>query len=569
MKYLIILVLLFFTKSNKTIISNPDYFSPPVDIPILLSGNFGELRANHFHSGIDIRTEGKTGLEVYSAADGEVARIFISPTGFGHALYINHPNGTTTVYGHLQEFREDIAEYAKSVQYENESFSIDIPVPKGKFPVKRGELIARSGNSGSSGGPHLHFEVRDTESEHPLNPLLFNFDIEDTMSPQIQSVMFYPLSEDAHIAGQVSPKKVETVYYDGAYHLKSNPTLSVYGEVGFGIQALDYLDGSWSKCGIYEIDLSVDGELIYTFEMDELDFDETRYLNSHIDYSYYIDNNRRFHKNWVEPGNELNNYPVLINNGKIKLDDGKTHHINYVLKDVSGNSRKLEFKVLSKKLDINHAKEAGSYFAYDQTNVLNKDGVEASFNPGTFYSNFYFEFTESPSGGKYYSPIYKLHKNEVPVHKNYDLSITADNLPVNLRNKALLATVNEKSGKAWALGGKYENGKVTASVRELGNFAIVVDTIAPTIKPVNINNHKTLTNKNKISFKIDDDFSGISSYSGEIDGNWILFEYDAKNDLLEYYFDEEHLTLNTNHQLELIVTDAKDNRTTYEAEFYR
>lgn len=568
MKYLIVMILLFFVNTNHTPVSDPDYFSPPLKIPLVLSGNFGELRANHFHSGIDIKTEGKTGLEVYAAAEGDVSRIFISPTGFGHALYIDHPNGTTTVYGHLLRFNDDLAAYAKAIEYQKESFSIDIPVPKGMFHFDKGDLIAYSGDTGSSGGPHLHFEVRKTESEHPVNPLFYNFDIPDDMAPQIQSVMFYPLSDDAHVSGSANPQRVETVYYEGAYHLKSNPTLSVYGDIGFGIQTFDYLDGSWSKCGVYEIDLSVDGKMIYEFQMDELDFDETRYLNSHIDYSQYQQYGRQLHKSWVEPGNLLNNYPLLVNHGEITLDDGKTHTISYLVKDAKGNSSKLSFNVLSKQMDLKHESPEGIPFYYDRANTVRNEKITATFEPGTFYSDFNLEYEEKPANNLYYSPIFKLGSSDIPVQQYFEISIKPDNLPLELFDKALIATISS-NGRAWALGGSYSNGQVTASVRELGNFTITVDTVAPTITPVNIRSNSTLTNRNKISFKINDDFSGISTYRGEIDGKWVLFEYDSKNNLLEYYFDSDYLTLNTNHQLKLVVTDVKNNVATYEANFYR
>ena len=569
MKFMLLIYLLLFSNPDLPIVSNPDYFSSPVKIPILLSGNFGELRTNHFHSGIDIKTAGKTGLPVYSSADGDISRINISPTGFGLALYIDHPNGTTTVYGHLENLRDDIAKYAKSIQYSKESFSIDISVPKGLFHVTKGELIAHSGNSGSSGGPHLHFEIRTKDNQHPINPLLYNFNVQDAIAPQILSVMFYPLSDDAHISGKNYSQRVETVYYDGAYHLKGTPVLNVYGDLGFGLQALDYLDGSWNKCGIYEINLSIDGRLVYSFKMDELDFDETRYLNSHIDYSQLAKYGRRLHKNWVEPGNHLSNYTTISNQGKIRFDDGEKHSISYLLKDVKGNSSKLEFRVNTKQMAVSKIEETGIPIRYNSTNNIDKKGLKVRFNSGTFYSDFKLEYEEKAATNGLYSAIYRLHNKEVPVHQNFDLMIEGGKLPLRLREKALIALIDEKTGKTSAFGGEYENGWVKSKIRQLGSFAIAIDTIAPSITPINIKSRTTLTNNRKISFKIRDEFSGITSYHGEIDGHWVLFEYDAKNNLLEYYFDEDQLELNKRHQLILTVTDAKNNQNTYEANFFR
>ncbi|MGD9929285.1 MAG: M23 family metallopeptidase [Mangrovibacterium sp.] len=567
-RYTFLLFSLFF----KTVFSQApalDYYNAPVKIPMLLSGNFGELRSNHFHSGIDIKTNGQNGVPVYPAADGEVSRIYISPGGFGLALYIDHPNGSTTVYGHLQKLRDDLAAFARSEQYEKESFAVDLLVPKGKFKVRRNEIVAYSGNSGSSGGPHLHFEIRETGTQQPLNPLLFQFNITDKMPPSILSVMLYPLSEDAHISGKPYAQRFETVFYDGAYHLKNNPVITVFGEVGFGLQSLDYLDGSWSKCGVYEIGLSVDGKPIYTFRMDKLSFDETRYLNSHIDYEHFQKHNRRLHKNWVEPGNKLNNYPVLENQGKAMLDDGKIHEVSYLVKDVKGNSSRLTFKVQSKPAKISQPEKEEILVPFNKSYSLDKTGLEASFKAGSFYSDLRLDYQEKPSNNLYYSSIFKLHSNEVPVHDYFRLKLKAVKLPNELQEKALIASIDEKTGKKWALGGNYENGWVEANVRQLGSFAIAVDTVAPTITPVNIKNKTILTDKNKISFKIADDFSGIESYRGEINGKWVLFEYDAKNRLLEYHFDPQRMEFNKKQHLKLVVSDAKNNRTTYEASFFR
>ena len=565
------LLISFFLISATAFAQAPDreYFRSPVDIPILLSGNFGELRSNHFHSGIDIKTQGKNGLPVYAAAAGEVSRIYISPSGFGLALYLDHPNGKTTVYGHLLSLREDIQAYARKIQYERESFAVDLAVPKGTFRVEKGEQIALSGNSGSSGGPHLHFEIRDTESQNPLNPLLFKFPVSDKMNPKILSAAIYPLSDHSHVAGAAAERVIETVYYDGAYHLKGNPTLSVFGDIGFGLQVLDYLDGSWSKCGIYEITLAVDGEPVYTFLMNELSFAETRFLNSHIDYNHYRQHYRRLQKSWVDPGNKLSNYPLLVNHGIVRLTDGKQHQISYEIKDTYGNSSKLNFRVQSKPENLTRINKPGRLIRYDKREDFETDGLQAHFMPGTFYANFNLDYQTKPANNLYYSPLYQLHNDRTPVHNPYLLKLKADGLPDSLKHKSLIAVVDGKSGKKWSMGGQYEDGWVTARVRQLGTFAISVDTVPPTIQPLSIANKNRLTEQSRIRFKIADDFSGIDTYRGEIDGQWVLFEYDAKSNLLSYELDKERLQFGKNHSLKLTVTDSKNNQTTYQATFYR
>src|SRR5690554_6952734 len=248
MKYFTII---FLTLYSFSVFGQTNEYTSPVKIPIFLSGSFAELRANHFHSGIDIKTQGVTGKPVYSVADGYISRIVVSPAGFGQALYIDHPNGTTSVYGHLESFRDDIAQYVKNIQYERESFRIDLQVPKDHFPVKQNEFVARSGNTGSSGGPHLHFEIRDTPTEEPLNPLHYSFPVKDNVPPGLYSLMVVPLNEFGHVDFQVQKKIYPLVYVNGKYQIRNNPVIRAYGLIGFGIQANDFFDGSNNRCGVY------------------------------------------------------------------------------------------------------------------------------------------------------------------------------------------------------------------------------------------------------------------------------------------------------------------------------
>jgi len=546
-----------------------DYFSSPVRIPIYLTGNFGELRPNHFHSGIDIKTEGKTGLPVYAPADGFVSRINVSPSGFGLALYIDHPNGTTTVYGHLSKLREDMQQYIRTIQYQRESFAADVSVPKGKLVVKKNEIIAYTGNSGSSGGPHLHFEIRETASQHPLNPLNFHFSIKDDMKPQILAAMIYPLSADAHVAGKQKPQRIDAVFYQGEFHLKGNPVYSVYGKVGFAIQTLDYLNGSWSKCGVYQITLKIDGNKIYTFRLDELSFNETRYINSHIDYEYYQEHWQKFQKSWLDPGNKLQNYHDMVNHGIVDLSDGELHEVSYEIQDVYGNTSLLSFSVKSREMQIIRPTREGKPVYYNKTSAVSSNDFVAEFDPGTFYRDQLLNFSEAPSNNLYYSNIFKLHNTTIPVHQYFDLKIKPSSLPTALQDKALIVNIDPNNGRKYAQGGSYQNGWVKARVRTLGTFAVSVDTIPPVIQALSIQNKNKLTEANRIRFKISDDLSGIYQYRGEIDGQWVLFEYDAKNSLLEYYFDQDRFQFKQNHKLKLTVTDSKENESVYEAGFYR
>ena len=567
MKYFIIILLTF---CSMFVSGQAPVYSPPVKIPILLSGSFAELRSNHFHSGIDIKTRGVTGIPVYTINDGYISRIVVSPTGFGRALYIHHPNGTTSVYGHLESFREDIARYVKNIQYAKKSFRIDFPVEKNLFPVKKDDFIAKSGNSGSSGGPHLHFEIRDTETEEPLNPLQFDFPVKDNIAPRIFSLMIVPLNEFGHVDFQAEKKYFPVSYSEGKYFLQNNPIIPVYGKIGFAIRANDYFDGSNNKCGVYSMRMFFDGELYYSFRMDRFSFNETRYLNSHIDYEEYILSKNRYQKAWLDPGNRLKIYDYLRNEGTLRVTDGNIHHVRFELTDLYGNTSTLDFNVESKSQQVKREKtKFNRLMKYDRENHFSKDGIRIDFGEGTFYDDVEFIWEKIPAAGAFLSDIHVVHKKTVPLHHSAQLSIKAEVPEKTLREKALLVRVDTVSGKLSAVGGTFNKGWVTAHIRALGNYAVSLDTISPQIVPLSIRDKSAITETSRIRFRISDDLSGIKSYKGTLDGKWALFEYDAKSKIITHYFDAERFELGKRHHLILTVTDNKNNIKIYEASFWK
>ncbi|HEX7585701.1 MAG TPA: M23 family metallopeptidase, partial [Prolixibacteraceae bacterium] len=431
------------------------YYEVPVKIPVFLAGNFGELRPNHFHAGIDIKTQGKTGLPVYAAANGFISRIAISPAGYGNVLYIDHPNGTTTIYGHLERFSPQIADYIRKIQYEKEQFAIDQIVPEGTFQVKKGEQIAWSGNAGSSGGPHLHFEIRRTKEEIILNPLLFNMPVMDKLRPIIQCLMVYPVSDDASIAGKQTPQRFEVIKAGNGYQLKINQTIPVYGKIGFGIQSVDLLDGNSNKCGIYSIKLSVDNQLIYSFKMDNFAQNESRYVNSHMDYALAIRSGQRLYRTWLEPGNKLNIYDTVEKRGIFKATDGKIHHVSYEVSDAYGNSTSLSFKVQSKEIKFARSAPKGELFKYNRKNKIDNSELEFTIPEGALYDDVDFQYKKKSALPKFYSPVYQLHNSSVPLHFACPLRIKAGNLPAKLQDKVMLAQVDPVSGRIYSATGKY------------------------------------------------------------------------------------------------------------------
>jgi hypothetical protein len=567
---MIFLILFLFAFTSLTVSSQEVTYSSPVKIPIYLSGSFAELRSNHFHSGIDIKTNGTAGIPVYAVADGYISRIVVSPTGFGLAIYIRHPNGTTSVYGHLESFRDDIARYVKDIQYERKSYSIDLSLSENLFQLKKDEFIARSGNSGSSGGPHLHFEIRDTRTEEPLNPLHYPFPVEDTMPPKIYALMIAPLNEYGHADYQVEKKIFSVEQRNGKYFLKDNPIVPVYGLVGFAVRTNDFFNGSNNRCGVYSIRLYWDGELFYSFRMDRFSFAESRYVNSHMDYEEYMQNGQRFHKAWIDPGNKLGIYDGVRNNGIIRVTDGNIHPVRFEITDLHGNASILDFNVEGRTWHPVQKKSSfDQLLKYDQANHYSNEHIRIDFPEGTFYTDVEFFYKTMSASEELISDVHVIHKKSVPLHNSASLSIRTGEIEKRIQDKALLVSVDTLTGKISGAGGAYLNGWVTGNIRNFGHYAVALDTLPPRIVPLSIRERVAITESLRIRFHISDDLSGIKEYEGRIDGKWALFEYDAKVGILTHYFDNQRFDLKKRHTFRLTVNDNKGNTSLYEASFWK
>ncbi len=540
----------------------------PIKSPFSFSGGFGELRRNHFHTGLDFRTGGQIGSPVFAVKEGSVARVAVSPSGYGHALYLVHPDGRTTVYGHLSRFNQKIEAYVVAEQYRLKQFAVDITMPPGLLTFQKGETIAWSGNTGSSGGPHLHFEIRDTQSEKPQNPLFYLPGIRDKSAPRISSLYIYPLSENSHVNKSRNKLRFETVSANQGTKLKNQQPIEVFGDIGLGIQTDDDFNGVGLKCGIFSAQLFVDQEPEYSFKMDHLAFDYGRYVNSHIDYEELMKNKRWIHRLYLQPGNKMDIYRTNANRGILNLEDGHTHTVKIVVTDAFNNSNAFTFKLLSKKIELPLRKaNFTKLFLYDEPNDFETDEVKVRIPEGTLYDQLNFNYHTGIKKSSYYASVHQLHNQYVPVHKPYILSIKTQNIPPKYTGKTLIVSV-DPSGKLSSAGGMYKEGWITAHPRAFGDFTVVLDTVPPSIQPLSIKENKTLTNQVKIEFKITDNLSGIDSYEGEIDGNWVLFEYDAKTDTLAYTIDRKRLILGKLHTLQLKVGDERKNTAVYNAKFY-
>ena len=540
-------------------------FGLPLAIePPALAGSFGELRANHFHSGIDFRTNQRIGYPVYAPADGFISRLRVQNSGFGLALYISHPNGYTTVYGHLARFNPKISQIVKDIQYKKTSYEIDEFPAADLIPVRKGEVIAYSGNTGSSGGPHLHFEIRDSKTEATINPQLLGMSIADDIPPVIHAMYVYRLNGKPF--NEFTPKQYfQVAGSKGSYKLNQVSTINLSGEVGFGIVVNDRHNGASGNNGVYAIELAVDGNTVYTSALERFSFDHSKAINTHIDYPTYMRTKQYIQKSFVDPGNPLQIYFNLVNNGRVTFNDGKTHTVKYTISDARGNKSSLAFNVFANPKAIINTPElpAGINFAYHKINEFSTEEVKVILPKGTLYNdlNFLYQKTAKPLQNAY-SEIHHIHNNLTPLHTGFELWIKADSSIVKQSNKALIVNTNRSSQ-----GGYFENGWVKAKPRNFGSFFVTIDTVPPNIIPLNIANGKNMAGISKMSFKISDALSGIKSFNGYINGKWILMEFDTKTANLWHVFDER--TATGKHTFELLVVDMKDNVKRYAIEFYR
>lgn len=540
-----------------------DFFRFPLDLPPTSSGTFGELRANHFHSGLDFRTNQRTGYPVYASFDGYISRLRVQVGGFGLAVYIAHPNGFTSVYAHVEKLTPTLAKVIKDYQYEEEAYAVDFSLQPLQIPVKKGEIIAWSGNTGSSAGPHLHFEIRDSKTEETINPQLFGLKIPDKVPPSITALYIYRLNGEP-FSEKTPRQNVQISGSAGNYHLLKSSTLNLSGEIGFGISTNDLNTGSTNRNGIYSIVLKLDGDTVYTFAAERFAFDQTRALNAHLDFPAYLTSKRWIQKSFVEPGSRIKVFPHLINQGILNFHDDVVHDLEYIIQDVSGNTARLKFKVKSTPASTTAltTKTSGTLFKYDQKNEFSNEQIKVTIPDGNLYSNLDFTYTVLPRKPGALSEVHRIHNRFTPLHDGYELWIKPDSSIGNLLNKALIVNTGRASQ-----GGIDEDGYIKTWIRSFGDYYVVVDTVPPAITALNIAEGKDMAKTSKISMKASDNLSGIKSYSARIDGQWVLMELDYKTRIMSYTFDERIKA--GKHVFELLVIDHKNNQRTFTANFYR
>lgn len=543
-------------------------YRSPLDIPLNLSGNFGEFRSNHFHSGIDIKTQGREGLDVHSIAAGKVSRVKISAYGYGNAIYIDHPDGNTSVYAHLSKLSPKIEAFVKEAQYELESWEVDLyPGPNELF-VDSSEVIGWSGNSGSSGGPHLHFEIRETNTEFPLNPLLWDFDVADHRAPLLNGIQITPLTDTSAVDGANKKRYFATKSATGKSTLQRTSPIEVYGTIGIGAHTLDLLDNNSNKCGIYEMSLFLDNELVFEQRIDALDFATKRFMNAHADYSELKSKKRSIHRSFRLPFNELAIYKTIQNDGEISLVDDQVHEVLLRVKDVHGNTSETTFK-LKKGVPLASQNPevlpAGSkLFRYNQVNALRTDSCNVYMPEGRLYEDAYVWINETSGPSNALTTCYQIGDALTPVHEPFLVKIKVGEYPDSLQSKLFVMRYDPNKKRSYNRGGDFKLGWVTTRVKEFGNYYVAMDTTPPRIK-VNSWVNESLSNKSVI-FNVSDDLSGIEKYEARVDGEWIRMAYNSKRARLTYNMEDGVITKESK-EFELKVWDERGNMSVYTTTF--
>ncbi len=539
-----------------------DYFQSPLDIPMQLSGNFGELRPNHFHAGFDLKTNQKEGLSVYASASGYISRIKISHGGYGKAIYVTHPNGFTTVYGHLQSGYGAIEDYIKKEQYAAKSYEIEVFLKPTELPVKQKEIIAFSGNTGGSDGPHLHFEIRDTQSEKVINPLYFGFNstIKDTKKPYLMGLYAYPIDENS-IVNQ--SKRPLLITYDqmvnGDYLVEK---ISASGKIGFGIVVNDLDDVSWNTNGAFKIQTTLNGKPSFGYQFDTFSFDETSRINALIDYYTYKTQKIRIQKLFSKNPYSLSILKTDENFGVINVlpNENKTYKIE--VSDFQGNLLSICIPIVYSHYEAKLSeipKNAKYFIKANRENMFSLKNATVTFPANTFYEDFPFDF-EIKEG------VVKLHRDIVPLQSSFNLAIEDTVSSEKDREKMFIGFFNGKKYIHYTTK-RYKN---TFSIysKTLGEYKLMKDTIAPTISIAKSIEGKWISNQNKIELTIADDLSGIKSYEAFLNGTWILFEYESKLKRLTHSFNDGIVAEGKN-DLRVIVADNVGNSTIFETHFFR
>ena len=543
------------------------YFRSPVDHKMRLSGSFAELRTNHFHMGIDIKSSnGRSGDPIFAVADGVISRINVDASGYGNAIYIDHDNGYTTVYAHLSAFSDTLSNYISKEQYRTKIFQQQL-YPDSIFYVEQGDLIGRMGNTGKSFGPHLHFEIRETESEAPVNPFLFGLKPTDKRPPIFQAIRFYKI--DSLGASFIKEKKVMKKAL-GLFTLDEDIVNLSEDKIGISVQVYDQMDGAYNKNGVYRMKMLVNDKVRHGYKVDKVTYEESHYINSFIDFGEKQDSKRQFSNCFTNPVDQLSIYEhSLDRNGIIQLSQDTSTEIKIVLQDFHGNESLLSFKTLLSESNNENLPEVGNYsLVFDQSNIIRVENADFIFKARTFANDHQIQVSESLEvidGNRL--PVFNIGNSKVPLFKPYKLYIKNLEIQDSLKTHFTIAKCGDKEIISY-IGEWIDSSTYLVELGSLGTFQCMLDTIRPKISPVNLK--YDMSGEKQIKLKITDNMGPGAKklrlkYDGFIDGKWVLFKYDLKNDLIFYEFDE--MCPPGEHILKLTVYDNRGNSSSLSHQF--
>ena len=555
-----IILIIFISVSN---LFSQEKFSP-VEIPILLSGTFGEFRKTHFHTGIDIKTQGKEGLRVRAIDDGDLIRVKVSTSGYGKVVYIRHYDGTTSVYAHLKKFSPRIQQIIKKLQYEKKRYEIEKFFKEGEFKLKKSEIIGFSGNTGGSSGPHLHFELRDTEKEKPLNPLKYGYVVADTIAPRIHNLYLYNFLKE-----RTSNKiKIELIKNKNLY--TNNDTIKINGMFGFGYSGYDRQNSSYNKNGIYKRELTINGKRFYSYKFDDLIFPDGKKIDLLIDYEAYNIDKIRIKKLFQTIDSKFSFLESNDNHGLFKVIKDSLYNIKIIFEDINKNKSIVSLVVKGaeneKSYNFSENEIEDKLYYTDMEYERKFKDLNLIIPKNAFYESTNLNF-------KYKLDTLIIEKFTKAPKKGLNLEFF---LPKNLDSVYLRQTcigklnINKKGkrNKIQYVFGNQKDNLIYAKSISGGKYFLTKDTISPSIKPINFRNEKWVTNLSTLRIRVDDEFSGIKKYKASINGKWILMEHEPKRKLLFFEFDDVKFS-KTELKLNLNVEDMVGNVNEFEATIYR
>ncbi len=548
---------------SKFLLAQKVQLFPPLNIPPSFSGSFGEPRTDHFHSGVDLRTQGIIGLKVYAAEQGYISRVKVGATGFGKAIYIDHPNGKTTVYAHLDRFVGKIAKYVEDAQYKNQSFEIELFPKPHEFPVNKGDIIGISGNSGSSGGPHLHFEIRETSTQKIIDP--FNYFSQwakiDEIAPVFTNLFIYEFDSINYLVDSIQ-YNVYNPKFNGKY-FSIPSTVQVSGSIGIATGIYDAINSTSLNTGVKKVEVKVNGSPVFFLNLNKFAFDETRYANGLIDKRV---GNGKIIRLWIDPNNSFSGIENVKKHGLINIKSDSTYNIEITAYDHSNNSSNLIFQVSGKQsIDCSDARTVQGIFAkWNEENTFETENYRVVFPKNALFHNVLFRINEYTNPSFPY-PLIIVHTPRTQLFKKYVLEFKLETIPDSQRNKLYIARLNGK-GQEY-VGCSILNNKLSGICSKFGSYTVLIDTAPPEIVPQNIIPNSKISDQKDIRFQLRDN-TGIKTYAGYIDEKWTLFEWDPKTGVLSHEFHGNRIQLKQWHKLRIVATDYLNNTSEFYTTFY-